>query len=345
MGILSYSKDSKQRVKRKQEVVNRNSNFPVSNSQFPLVSIIVTTKNEEKNIANCLESIKAQNLSSQFPIPNFHSSIEIIVVDNNSTDRTKEIARRYTDKVYNFGPERSAQRNFGVREASGKYILYLDADMTLSENVISECVEKFKEGETEEGKRELVALYIPERIVDLSSGESISQLLNQCNQGAFNLRNQCYWTKVRDFERSFYNATAIDCVRFIRRDKFLEIGGFDENLTGPEDWDFDRRINDIGKVDIINIPLCHNEAEFNLKKYITKKSYYAKSFDKYTQKWGKDDRIIRKQLGLWYRFFGVFVENGKWKKMLKHPMLTLGMFFLRLAVGIRFSMRCILITM
>jgi len=54
--------------------------------------------------------------SSRFPFPNSHSHplIEIIVVDNNSTDRTKEIAARYTEKVYNFGPERSAQRNFGV---------------------------------------------------------------------------------------------------------------------------------------------------------------------------------------------------------------------------------------
>jgi len=62
--------------------------------------------------------------------------MEIIVVDNNSQDKTKEIAYRYTDKVYNFGPERSAQRNFGVKQAAGKYILYLDADMVLSENVM-----------------------------------------------------------------------------------------------------------------------------------------------------------------------------------------------------------------
>lgn len=45
---------------------------------------------------------------------------------------------------------------------------------------------------------------------------------------------------MRDFERSFYNTACIDAVRFVRKDKFLEIGGFDESLTGPEDWDFDR---------------------------------------------------------------------------------------------------------
>ena len=68
------------------------------------VSVIVTTKNEEKNIENCLRSIKAQTYPQE--------KIEIIVVDNNSTDKTKEIGKRYTERVYNFGPERSAQRKF-----------------------------------------------------------------------------------------------------------------------------------------------------------------------------------------------------------------------------------------
>ena len=79
---------------------------------YPLVSIVVTTKNEEKNIENCLNSIKNQN----YP----QNKIEIIVVDNNSIDKTKQIALRYTDKVYNFGPERSAQRNFGVKKSKWK---------------------------------------------------------------------------------------------------------------------------------------------------------------------------------------------------------------------------------
>ena len=241
---------------------------------YPLVSIVVTTKNEEKNIENCLKSVKNQN----YP----QNKIEIIVVDNNSQDKTKEIAYGYTDKVYNFGPERSAQRNFGVKKAAGKYILYLDADMILSENVIKECVEKC------EKDKDLVALYIPERII----GEG-------------------FWIKVRDFERSFYTGTCIDAVRFIRKDKFQEIGGFDENLIAAEDWDFDRRIKEKGKVGIIKSPIYHNEGSFSLKNYLKKKSYYAKTFDKYIEKWGKDDKIVRKRLGFWYRYFGVFIEKRK----------------------------------
>lgn len=264
----------------------------------PLVSVIVTTKNEEKNIENCLKGIKSQT----YP----WKKVKIIVVDNNSTDKTKEIAKKYTDRVYNFGPERSAQRNFGVETAKGKYVLYLDADMVLLKNVLKECVNRCEH-------KGYVALYIPERII-----------------------GKGFWIKVRNFERSFYNATVIDCVRFVRRDKFLELGGFDESLTGPEDWDFDRRIKETGKVDIINTPLYHNEEEFNLKKYLKKKGYYSKTFANYIQKWGRNDLIIKKQFGFWYRLFGVFLEDGKWKRLLRHPLLTLGLYSLRFMVGVQY---------
>lgn len=260
------------------------------------ISIVVTTRNEEKNIQNCLESIKRQTYPQE--------KIEIITVDNNSTDKTKEISLRYTNKVYNFGPERSAQRNYGVSQASGKYILYLDADMALSEGVISECVEKCE-------KEGLAALYVPERII-----------------------GRGFWIKVRDFERSFYNATCIDAVRFVRKDKFLEIGGFDETLTGPEDWDFDRRINTVGQTAIIEAPVYHNEGNFCLREYVKGKLYYARTFDRYISKWGKDDLTVRKQLGFRYRYFAVFFGHSKWKILLRRPLLMIGLYILRFIVGI-----------
>lgn len=116
---------------------------------YSIVSVIITTKNEEKNIANCLKSI----LHQTYPC----DKIEIIVVDNNSTDKTKEIALSFFPSLdkegpgvvgnpsiqfYTKGPECSAQRNFGVNKSRGGYFLYLDADMILSPGVIKECVEK-----------------------------------------------------------------------------------------------------------------------------------------------------------------------------------------------------------
>ena len=252
--------------------------------------------NEEKNIGNCLESITSQTYPK--------NKVEIIVVDNFSTDKTKKIARKYSKLVFDQGPERSAQRNYGLNKANGEYLLYLDADMTLSSEVISQCVEKVRK------YPEAIGLYISEIV----TGDS-------------------FWSQVRRFERSFYDATVIDCVRFIRAANFRAVKGFDTSMTGPEDWDFDKKIRARGKVDLIKEPIYHNEAEFNLKKYLTKKSYYAKSFEKYINKWGKDDPDIKKQFGPYYRYLGVFIEKDKWKKILISPHLFIGMLLLRFLVG------------
>lgn len=272
------------------------------NTEEIFISVIITTKNEEKNIENCLNSILGQTYPEDM--------IEIIIVDNNSSDKTKAIAKKFTDKIYDKGPERSAQRNYGVKESNGEYFLYLDADMILDKNVIKECIERIQKNS------DIIGLYIPEIIM----GES-------------------FWCQVRRFERSFYNGTVIDCVRFINKVKFLESGGFDETMSGPEDWDLDRKIRQIGKVDLISSPVYHNESAFDLKKYLNKKEYYIKSFDKYIAKWGANDPEIRKQLGFYYRFIGVFTENGKWKKLLMHPILTIGVYILRINIGIKFLLK------
>ncbi len=260
------------------------------------VSIVVTTRNEEKHIASCLESVLRQDYPRE--------KLEIIVVDNDSSDRTKEIASRFTHLVFDHGPERSAQRNFGIAQARGRYILYLDADMVLGEGLIGKCLEK----SSREG---LAGLYIPERII----GEG-------------------FWIKVRDFERSFYDGTCIDAARFFPRAAALKIGGFDENLNGPEDWDFDRRLRAGGKAGLADAVIFHNEGLFCLRHYLAKKRYYSRGFAEYIAKWGREDPEIKKQFGLYYRYLGVFLEERKWKKLICHPLLAGGMIFLRLAVGL-----------
>jgi glycosyltransferase involved in cell wall biosynthesis len=100
-------------------------------SKKPLVSIIVPTYNSSLTLADCLLSIQNQS----------YENIELVVVDNNSKDTTKDIAKQFTNHVYNKGPERSAQRNYGVSKASGVYVLIIDSDMQLDSDVVKECVE------------------------------------------------------------------------------------------------------------------------------------------------------------------------------------------------------------
>jgi len=260
------------------------------------ISIIITTRNEERHIASCLESVHSQDFPAK--------KMETIVVDNASSDRTKEVSREFTPLIFNHGPERAAQRNFGIERARGKYILYLDADMTLGDGLLTGCLEKCE-------REALAGLYIPERVV----GEGI-------------------WIRVRDFERGFYDGTCVDAVRFVRRETAREIGGFDEHLNGPEDWDFDRRLRRTGPVGMVDIPLFHNEGRFNLRRYLQKKRYYSRGFADYIAKWGRTDPEIRKQFGFAYRYIRVFLERGKWRMLIGHPILAGGMLILRLAVGI-----------
>jgi len=262
----------------------------------PLVSVVVATRNEEKNIANCLRSIRAQSFKN----------IELIVVDNSSEDKTVEIAKKYGAKVHTKGPERSSQRNYGAHVSSGEFLLYLDADMILSPNVVEECVEKCEVGGVD-------AVYIPERIV-----------------------GKGFWTKVRDFERSFYTGTVIDAVRFIRKNLFERVEGFDESLVGPEDWDFDKRIRKIGRTGIANADIYHNEGGFNIKWYLEKKKYYTKGIENYARKWGPNDLETMNQMGIWYRLVGVFVEEDKWRKFIKNPPLMIAMYYLRFKVALAY---------
>lgn len=86
------------------------------------VSVCIIAKNEEKHIEKCLSSIRSHTAES--------ADFEIIVVDTGSTDRTKEIAAKYADKVLDFTwvNDFSAARNYSVAQASHDYILVLDCD-------------------------------------------------------------------------------------------------------------------------------------------------------------------------------------------------------------------------
>lgn len=91
------------------------------------ISVCIITKNEEKFLGNCLKAIR-----ESFQVPAGHAAIphEIVVTDTGSTDRTKEIALQYADKVIDFKwiDDFSAARNYCISRASNDYILNIDSD-------------------------------------------------------------------------------------------------------------------------------------------------------------------------------------------------------------------------
>lgn len=217
------------------------------------VSVIIPTTPKELALA---ESCKTSVLESTY------KNIEVLVI--------------------NRGLERSEQRNIGIEESTGEYIMYLDSDQRVSKDLIEECVELMKVG--------FSALYIPEVIT---------------TKGKF--------AKLRQYERDFYTGTAVDCVRFMRRDCCPK---FNVDLKGPEDSHHDRMVNGIRTV-TKNV-LYHSDG-ITFKDYFKKKAYYAKSMRKFAEL-NPGDKVLNPL----YRCFLIFVEDGKWKRIVKQPIMFLG---------------------
>ncbi|MFW9930690.1 MAG: glycosyltransferase family 2 protein [Candidatus Thorarchaeota archaeon] len=250
------------------------------------ISVIIPTKNSETYLEECFKSIKNQS----------YKNVEIIVVDNNSTDKTKEIARKYTNNVYNKGPERSPQRNFGSEKAKGKYLVFLDSDMILTENVLLEAQSKF------EKEKKIGGLVIPEK----SIGDG-------------------FWARCKALEKELYEGVEwIEAARIFQKDAFVEAGGYDESLISGEDWDLTERIGKKFQIGRISEYVLHNEGKISLLKTVLKKYYYARKINTYLSKKGM--RQNRKQANIYERY-KLFLTKPN--ILFKNPMVGLGMLFMK----------------
>jgi glycosyltransferase involved in cell wall biosynthesis len=259
----------------------------------PLVSVIIPTKNSESTIGACLKSIRQQT----------YKNIEIIVVDNNSTDKTKEIARKYTKLVFNKGPERSAQRNFGALKSKGNFLLFIDSDMKLSNAVVVNCI---RQVESYNVHKVLGGIIIPEE----SFGEG-------------------FWAKCKALERSFYfGVDWIEAPRFFSKVIFNKFKGYDEKQTGTEDYDLPQRIKtELGQSSILRIKnlIYHNEGKLQLGYTLKKKYYYAKTAGAYISK-KSNMNYFRKQSSIVERY-KLFLSHPV--KLFKNPIVGIGMLFMK----------------
>src|ERR1700757_2987312 len=86
------------------------------------LSVVILTKNAENIIADCIDSVSFCD--------------EIIVIDDYSTDRTAELAKHLGASVFPYSSESFAKkRNLGLQKAKGKWILYLDVDERVSDDL------------------------------------------------------------------------------------------------------------------------------------------------------------------------------------------------------------------
>lgn len=194
------------------------------------ISIIIPAFNEEKYIGKTLESIKHVDTNG--------FDVEIIVVDNNSVDKTAEVAREFGATVYTItSPGVGFARQYGLKRAKGDIVLYTDSDTVAPKDWIT---------------RHVTALQ--------RSGVS-------CTFGSFRVSGkvtpfsfhanylQPYWIGWVNTLLGIPTASGQNIAFW--KDLALKAGGFDENLKIFEDIDFAIRLKKMGKVVYLGDSIVH----------------------------------------------------------------------------------------
>lgn len=263
----------------------------MSNAALPSVLVVVPTHNSARTIDACLRSLRAQSYPCR-----------IAVVDNFSTDETPMIARLQADYFLQAGPERCRQRNIGATLAPTDIVGFVDSDMVLEQDVISQVV-----GAVDQGFRRVT---VPER----SFGEG-------------------FWANVRVAERAYYQGSpAMEAPRFFCRSVFEDAGGFDEKMDAAEDWDLDIRTRQFGPAGRTSAIILHDEGSPTYLALCRKKAAYAVGIAAFIDKHGA--LAIR-------RFASRTYLRQPWRLFVNQPLVGCGIVALKagelVAVVLRFG--------
>lgn len=208
-----------------------------------LVSIIIPCYNQGQYIEETVDSVKGQT----------YSFIETIIVNDGSTDNSddviKRIIKKYPDIKYlnieNGGVSKA--RNVGFAEASGKYILPLDADDLINPEYIDLCIKEY--------------IKDPDLIVVTAQGRFFGSEEGEWNLAEYSVKKMLH-------------GNVIYCPSLFKKTDWQKIGGFDECLHHLEDWEFFirltslnpekiKRINYIGLLYRIKVKQARNTDGFS----------------------------------------------------------------------------------
>lgn len=178
-----------------------------------MISVIVPTLQEEKYLVRTLPRLAR-----------LKPPVEIIVVDGPSKDKTIDVAKRFTDKVFQIRKRGIAKaKNYGAKQANGEILVFLDADVNVPQNFVNEVLEVFK-GSTVAGATCNV-LFVQPRYHEAI----FSKFYNLLIKASFWFKPHCQGKFLA-----------------VRKNYFLQVGGFDESLPCLEDHDLAFRLSKQG---------------------------------------------------------------------------------------------------
>lgn len=182
-----------------------------------LLSIVIPAFNEERLIEECLRSIHASLAANDRP----GLSSEVIVVDNNSTDNTADLARRAgTQVVFEPVNQIGRARNVGAAAAKGDWLLFVDADSMLSPGLLGDILQLIEDGR------------------HVGCGSVIK--MHDLPWWASGILGA--WTAV-----SVLFSWAAGALIVCRSDAFREVGGFDQELYAADEIALSRKLKKWGR--------------------------------------------------------------------------------------------------
>lgn len=253
----------------------------------PLVSIILPTYNGAPFLPESVESILAQT----------YNPYEVIIVDDGSTDNTKEVLKPFAQKIRYINLEQNkglpVARNTGIRLAQGEYIAFIDADDLWLPEKLQTNVEYF-------GRHPDVGMvYSGHTNIDEKGRTLNGGVKKRLPSGKIFF--QLY------SEQNFIIPSSV----VVRKEVFETTGLFDEQLVNCQDWDMWLRIAFYFKIEGINEPLVkyrHNPHSLsknrnNVLKY--QKLVIDKTYHAFKGKTGKmNEKLYRKRLASHYAKVG-----------------------------------------
>ncbi|OGE26908.1 hypothetical protein A3C26_03915 [Candidatus Daviesbacteria bacterium RIFCSPHIGHO2_02_FULL_39_12] len=205
----------------------------------PFVSVVIPAFNEEKYIENCLFSLLKSEQKTDI-------NYEVVLVDNNSSDRTVQLAEKFKNGmnlriIHEKKQGRGAARARGFADAKGKMILSADADTIFYRGWIETLASAIK--------GDVIAITTSCRVADLS--KLSNKILNFCQPAAMILYRILighYWLSGFSFG--------------ILRSVYIKSGGFNPSLQSMEDVDLSFRVAKLGKIKFINKPVTFSGRRF-----------------------------------------------------------------------------------
>ena len=250
----------------------------------PLVSVVIPTFNYGHYVCDAVDSVLSQT----------YENVEILVVDDGSTDDTQERLKKYDGRIVNILQKNaglSAARNTGIRKAKGEFIAILDSDDIWEKEKLAEQMNVFASDEA--GRIGVVSC----------AGECINE------QGG--VIETTGYTDLNDEYKFFETLVTKNIISggscaVVRKKCFDEVGLFDETLRSSEDWDMWLRIQRVVQIRVVSKPLVKIRVGSNnmsSEKYAARMlENEMKVLDKLSRENPKvDKRLINK--GKSYRLF------------------------------------------